>query len=94
MASEFFANSDVFFGKDAIKELPGMLKSYQAKNVMVLHGGSVKRAGIADIVLEEAKKALKGFQIEYSGNGEKITYQSPNGGYYIKEGGTVKLMLE
>lgn len=44
--------------------------------------------------LEEAKKALKGFQIEYSGNGEKITYQSPNGGYYIKEGGTVKLMLE
>lgn len=57
MASEFFANSDVFFGKDAIKELPGMLKSYQAKNVMVLHGGSVKRAGIADIVLEEAKKA-------------------------------------
>lgn len=57
MASEFFAGSNVFFGKDAIKELPGILNSYQAKNVMVIHGGSVKRAGIADIVLEEAKKA-------------------------------------
>ena len=44
--------------------------------------------------LEDAKKALKGFQVEYSGTGDKINYQSPKGGYYIKEGGTVKLMLE
>lgn len=44
--------------------------------------------------LEEAKKALTGFQIEYSGEGNNIVYQSPIGGYYIKEGGTVKLMLQ
>ena len=36
---------------------------------------------------------LKGFNIEYSGNGDKVVYQSPNGGMYVKEGGTVILML-
>lgn len=44
--------------------------------------------------VEEAKKELKGFQIEYSGEGENVLYQSPSGGYYIKEGGVVKLMLQ
>lgn len=43
--------------------------------------------------LDEAKKALKGFNIEYSGNGENVVYQSPNGGMYVKEGGTIVLML-
>lgn len=43
--------------------------------------------------LEDAKKTLKGFQIEYSGRGEKVIYQSPIGGMYAKEGGTVVLML-
>lgn len=43
--------------------------------------------------LEEAKKTLKGFSIEYSGEGDKIIYQSPSANTYIKEGGTVKLML-
>lgn len=45
------------------------------------------------VSLEEAKKMLKGFNIEYSGNGDKVVYQSPNGGMYVKEGGTVILML-
>ena len=43
--------------------------------------------------MEEAKKTLKGFSIEYSGEGENIVYQSPSANTYIKEGGTVKLML-
>ncbi len=43
--------------------------------------------------LDEAKKALKGFNIEYSGNGDEVVYQSPNGGMYVKEGGTIVLML-
>lgn len=43
--------------------------------------------------LDEAKKALKGFNIEYSGNGENVVYQSPSGGMYVKEGGTIVLML-
>ena len=44
--------------------------------------------------LDEAKKTLKGFQIEYSGSGETVIYQSPVGGMYAKEGGTIVLMLD
>jgi stage V sporulation protein D (sporulation-specific penicillin-binding protein) len=43
--------------------------------------------------LDEAKKILNGFKLEYSGEGDTITYQSPSAGYYIKEGGVVKLLL-
>lgn len=57
MASEFFAGSHVFFGKGAIEKLPDILKEYRAGNIMVLHGSSVKRAGLADRVIEEIKKA-------------------------------------
>lgn len=44
--------------------------------------------------LEDAKKTLKGFKIELSGNGEKVFYQSPEEGTYIEEGSTVMLMLK
>ena len=43
--------------------------------------------------VSEAKKTLKGFNIEYSGTGENVIYQSPQANYFIKEGGTVVLML-
>lgn len=42
---------------------------------------------------EEATKNLKDFKIEYSGTGDKVIYQSPEGGYYAKEGETIKLLL-
>ncbi len=42
---------------------------------------------------DEAKKTLKGFQIEYSGVGNNVLYQSPIGNSYVKEGSTVKLLL-
>lgn len=51
---------------------------------------------ISDVVgetKEEAKKSLQGFQIEYSGEGEHVLYQSPSGNSYVKENGTVSLML-
>lgn len=41
----------------------------------------------------EAKPLLKNLNIEYSGNGKRIIYQSPEKGYYIEEGGTIKLLL-
>ncbi len=44
-------------------------------------------------ILEEAKKELTGFNINTSGTGDKVMYQSPEGGYYIEENGTVSLML-
>lgn len=48
---------------------------------------------VTGISLEEAKKALKSFKLTYSGNGQKVLYQSPKKGTYIKENGTVSLML-
>lgn len=48
---------------------------------------------VTGMSLEEAKKTLKGFTLEYSGSGENIIYQSPSGNTYIKENGNVKLML-
>jgi len=43
--------------------------------------------------MDEAKKNLKGFQVEYSGEGETVLYQSPNAGSYVKENGSVKILL-
>lgn len=43
--------------------------------------------------LKEAKEALKGFNVTYSGEGENVTYQSPKENTYLEEGGTVKLLL-
>lgn len=48
---------------------------------------------VVGLDLKEAQKVLNGFHIEYSGEGETVTYQSPKSGYYIKKGGTVKLLL-
>ena len=44
--------------------------------------------------LKEAQKELKGFKIEYSGNGETVSYQEPLPNQYVKETNTIKLMLE
>ena len=49
---------------------------------------------VIGLTVKEAKKQLKGFDIEFSGNGELITYQSPNQGERVLEGSSVRLMLE
>ena len=43
--------------------------------------------------LENAQKNLKGFKVEYSGNGNEVIYQRPEANRYIKENSTVVLML-
>ncbi len=48
---------------------------------------------VEGLSLEDAKAALKGFKVEYSGDGQTVVYQSPNKEMYVKEGGTVVLML-
>ena len=53
----------------------------------------VQLPDVTGLSLEDAKKNLKGFSVEYSGVGENVIYQSPSANTYIKEGGTVKLML-
>ena len=60
------------------------------------HWNDTKYYKIPDVTgqtKEEAKKSLQGFQIEYSGAGEQVLYQSPKGNSYVKENGTVFLML-
>lgn len=57
MTSQFFVSSNVVFGKDSVKKLHKMIEEYEAKNVMVVHGQSVKSAGIAEKVLAEVEKA-------------------------------------
>ena len=59
MASNFFVSSDVVFGKDSVKELPGMLKEYQARKVMVVYDAGVKMAGIAEYWLKLKKQMWK-----------------------------------
>ena len=48
---------------------------------------------VTGLSLEEAKKVLKDFKITYSGSGDKVTYQSPLAGTYIKEKGNVAIHL-
>lgn len=43
--------------------------------------------------VNDAIKELKNFKVEYSGSGDKITYQSPKSGTQIYEGETVRLLL-
>ena len=57
MAEKFYVSSDIIFGKDAAKELPGILKEYEAKSVMVVYDSGVKAAGIAEKILEQIEKA-------------------------------------
>ena len=53
----------------------------------------IKLPDVTGIDLNTAKKELKGFSVEYSGTGEKVIDQSPSGNIFVKEGSTVKLML-
>ena len=43
--------------------------------------------------LEEAKQSLKGFSLEYAGEGATVLYQTPEANSYVKEGGVIKLLL-
>lgn len=42
---------------------------------------------------EEAQKSLKGFKVEYNGDGDKVVYQMPEGNTYVAEESRVILML-
>ena len=44
--------------------------------------------------ISDAKKILKGFKIEYSGTGEKVISQMPEGNTFVKENSIVKILLD
>ncbi len=48
---------------------------------------------VVNMSLEDAKKILKEYKLEYSGEGNKVIYQSPKANIYVEENSTVKLML-
>ncbi len=54
----------------------------------------VEVPNVVGLTLQEAKQILKNFNVEYSGTGEKISYQSPKEETFISEYSTVKLLLE
>ena len=43
--------------------------------------------------VDDAKKELKGFELEFSGTGNKISYQSPEAGTRVLEGTSIRLLL-
>ncbi|MCM1371186.1 MAG: stage V sporulation protein D [Clostridium sp.] len=58
--------------------------------------GDKKYVTIPNVVglsVSDAKKELKGFDLEFSGNGNTISYQSPSAGIRILEGSSVRLLL-
>ncbi len=48
---------------------------------------------VIGLSINEAVKLLKKFKVEYSGNGNVITYQSPSSGEKVYEGETIRLLL-
>lgn len=73
---------------DIEERLDGMPKEYTW-----LDKKYVTVPSVIGMNVDDAKDALKGFNIEYTGGGSNVIYQSPQEGYYIEEGATIKLML-
>ena len=71
--------------KPSIDGMPKEYNWYDTKYIIV--------PDVINKDLEEAKKLLKDFKIEYSGQGNKVIYQSPQANYYTKEKDTIMLML-
>lgn len=65
--------------------LPREYLYYEQKYVIV--------PDVEGMTKKEAIKALYGFNIEYSGNGEKVIEQNPRGNSKVKEGSIVKILL-
>ena len=81
--------------KDCIKALDipksegGKEKKYKWPDPKTLTVPNVTNKNI-----DEAKKELKGFEVSVQGNGNKVTYQSPEAGTKLDEGKTVRLFTE
>ena len=56
MSFNFFVKSNIVFGRGSVNKLPGMIKKYGLKNIMIVYDQGVKAAGIAKIVLEQMEQ--------------------------------------
>lgn len=73
---------------DIEPDLDGLSKEYRW-----YEDSYIKLPDVRGMSKTDAAKQLKEFKIEYSGSGETVLYMSPEPNYYVKKGGTVKLML-
>lgn len=81
----FLSAIDIFDIKPSKESIPKEYTWLDQKYVVI--------PDVTGMSVDNAQKELKGFKIEYSGDGDTILYQSPEAGSYIKEGGTIVLML-
>ena len=76
----------------SIKELP-KAKEVTPREYTWLDKKYIELPNVVGKTKKEATSLLKQFKIEYSGTGDNIIYQSPQGGLYIEEGSTIKILL-
>ena len=76
----------------SIKELP-KAKEVTPREYTWLDKKYIELPNVVGKTKKEAASLLKQFKIEYSGTGDNIIYQSPQGGLYIEEGSTIKILL-
>ncbi len=58
--------------------------------------GEKKYVTVPNVVgysVSDVKKELKGFNLEFSGTGDKISYQSPEANTRVLEGSSIRLLL-
>ena len=94
MNNFIFENSTkAFFGKGCVKEYLTCLAGHYGNNVMIAYGGgSIKKNGIYDEVLESLKKARKNI-IEFSGIMANPTYKKVLEGAKLAKENNVDLIL-
>lgn len=70
------------------KRSDGMEKEYNYNDKKY-----IEVPNVVGMNVEDAIKSLKSFKVEFSGSGQKVSYQTPSVGERILEGETVKIML-
>ena len=80
---------DIIEALDIEKQEVGMEKDLEWTDKV-----TYKVPNVVGKTVEEAKKLLSNFTIEYSGNGEVIAEQSPEANEKLEDQGTVRLLLE
>ncbi len=76
----------------SIRDIP-ISKEVTPREYTWLDTKYVQLPNVVGMNKKDVQKVLKGFQILYSGEGEKVIYQEPSADLYVKENSTIKIML-
>ena len=52
----YYVPTDIFFGKGQISQLPAQIKKYGSSVLLVYGGGSIKKTGIYDTIVNQMKE--------------------------------------